>query len=60
MVPPWFLHGSSMVRPWFVHGSSMVCPSIWGFSMEEPWSNRGHTMEKGFMKYDSCSGYVNG
>jgi hypothetical protein len=38
-----------VVPPWFVHGCSMVPPSKTPKSMDKPWRNHGGTMDKPFI-----------
>jgi hypothetical protein len=35
-----------ILPPWFVHGFSMVPPSKTPKSMDKPWTNHGGTMEE--------------
>jgi len=38
-----------VLPPWFVHGCSMVPPSKTPKSMDKPWRNHGGTMDKPFI-----------
>ena len=40
---------SKVLPPWFVHGLSMVPPSKTPKSMDKPWTNHGGTMDKPFI-----------